>query len=83
MNFVWRAQRPSSRQHESDWLLFATATVLYFYCLFLQWVGRTVAASLGVGLILIQVLSHYNVITVNWSVVHKQAVQVLDRTGDG
>jgi uncharacterized membrane protein (Fun14 family) len=49
----------------------------------LQWVGRTLAASVGLGLVLVQVLSHYNVITVNWSVVHQQARQVLDSTGDG
>jgi hypothetical protein len=29
------------------------------------------------------VLSHYNVVTVNWSVVHRQAAHALDRTGDG
>jgi len=52
-------------------------------CVLMQWVGRTLAASLGMGLVLIQVLSYYNVITVNWSVVHKQARQVLDTTGDG
>lgn len=49
----------------------------------LQWVGRTLAASVGLGLVLVQVLSYYNVITVNWSVVHKQARQVLDTTNDG
>jgi hypothetical protein len=49
----------------------------------LQWVGRTLAASLGLGLVLIQVMSHYNLISVNWSVVHRQARQVLDTTGDG
>jgi hypothetical protein len=48
-----------------------------------QLVGRALAATLGIGLILVQVLSHYNYITVNWSVVHKQARQVLDTTGDG
>eukprot|EP00879_Flechtneria_rotunda_P002561 GHRR01002760.1.p1 GENE.GHRR01002760.1~~GHRR01002760.1.p1 ORF type:complete len:272 (+),score=79.11 GHRR01002760.1:247-1062(+) len=48
-----------------------------------KFVGRTLAASLGIGLILIQVLAHYNLITVNWSVVHQQAREVLDRTGDG
>jgi uncharacterized membrane protein (Fun14 family) len=51
--------------------------------LLLQFVGRTLAASVGIGLVLVQVLSYYNVITVNWSVVHKQARQVLDTTGDG
>lgn len=48
-----------------------------------QWVGRTLAASVGLGLVLVQVLSHYGVITVNWSIVHKQARQVLDTTRDG
>lgn len=52
-------------------------------CCAVQWVGRTLAASVGIGLVLVQVLSYYNVITVNWSVVHKQARQVLDSTGDG
>lgn len=49
----------------------------------LKWVGRTLAAAVGMSLLLVQVLSHYNVVTVNWSVVHRQAQQVLDRTGDG
>lgn len=49
----------------------------------LKWVGRTLAASVGIGLVLVQVLSYYNIIIVNWSIVHKQARQVLDSTGDG
>lgn len=52
-------------------------------CCCCQWVGRTLAAAVGMSLLLVQVLSHYNVVTVNWSVVHRQAQQVLDRTGDG
>lgn len=59
------------------------AALLCFTCVLLQWVGRTLAASVGIGLVLVQVLSYYNVITVNWSIVHKQARQVLDTTGDG
>lgn len=52
-------------------------------CCAVQWVGRTLAASVGIGLVLVQLLSYYNVITVNWSIVHKQARQALDSTGNG
>jgi uncharacterized membrane protein (Fun14 family) len=64
-------------------LRLVTASAACSHVLVLQFVGRTLAASVGIGLVLIQVLSYYNVITVNWSVVHKQARQVLDTTGDG
>jgi uncharacterized membrane protein (Fun14 family) len=49
----------------------------------LQFVGRALAVTVGMSLVLIQVLSYYDVVTVNWSVVHAQAKAVLDRTGDG
>eukprot|EP00193_Tetraselmis_chui_P014674 CAMPEP_0177775990 /NCGR_PEP_ID=MMETSP0491_2-20121128/14441_1 /TAXON_ID=63592 /ORGANISM="Tetraselmis chuii, Strain PLY429" /LENGTH=238 /DNA_ID=CAMNT_0019294685 /DNA_START=84 /DNA_END=800 /DNA_ORIENTATION=+ len=45
--------------------------------------SATLGFAIGLGFILVQVLSHYGVITVHWSNVNERVVALADSNGDG
>eukprot|EP00878_Enallax_costatus_P019008 GHUV01020040.1.p1 GENE.GHUV01020040.1~~GHUV01020040.1.p1 ORF type:complete len:261 (+),score=51.68 GHUV01020040.1:266-1048(+) len=74
---IWELSGPILHNMGFSGLLGAAAAAA------LKAVGRLLAASVGICLILIQVLAYNDIITVKWSVVHEQVRQVLDTTGTG